>query len=276
MGGALVHRLLGKGIRVLGFDIDPARAPPLAAPGFAAAGSVDEVGRRCSRVVVAVYDVEQVEAVVAQLGTSPHPRIVLCTTTVEPRRIEVLAAKAALAGIMLVELPISGTSAQVRAGQGIGLLAGDRVTIDALGDLLDAICPRRFYLGACGNAARSKLAVNLVLQLNRAALAEGLVFAERLGLAPDAFLEILRASPARSEVMDVKGEKMLRSDFAPQSRIAQTLKDAQLMLDAARVLGQGLPMMEANAALLAASIRQGGGERDSAAVIEAIRASRPA
>ena len=110
---------------------------------------------------------------------------------------------------------------------------------------------------------------------SRAALAEGLVFAERLGLSPAEFLTVLRESPAASAVMAGKGEKMVRREYTPQSHIAQTLKDAQIMIETAHRLGQNLPMMDANAALLAAAIAMRGGEVDSAAVIEAIRKSRP-
>jgi 3-hydroxyisobutyrate dehydrogenase-like beta-hydroxyacid dehydrogenase len=120
-------------------------------------------------------------------------------------------------------------------------------------------------------AARTKLAINLVLQLNRAALAEGIVFAAELGLDLAAFLKVLAASPAHSDVMEAKAEKMLQGDYTPQARIAQTLKDAELILTEARRHGQRLPLMEVNAAILAASITLGGPDRDSSAVIEAIR-----
>src|SRR5439155_1704445 len=82
----------------------------------------------------------------------------------------------------------SGASAQVATGEAVGLIAGDPEAVARAADLLDAVCPRRFLLGKVGHAGRAKLAVNLVLGLNRLALAEGLVFAERLGLDPAAFL----------------------------------------------------------------------------------------
>lgn len=89
-----------------------------------------------------------------------------------------------------------------------------------------------------------------------------------------AFLKVLAASPAHSDVMEAKGDKMLQRDYSPQSRIAQTLKDAELILNEARRHGQRLPLMEVNAAILMASIDLGGPDRDSSAVIEAIRDSR--
>jgi 3-hydroxyisobutyrate dehydrogenase-like beta-hydroxyacid dehydrogenase len=141
-----------------------------------------------------------------------------------------------------------------------------------MSDLLNAICPRRIVVGKPGDAAKAKLAVNLVLQLNRAALAEGLAFAERMGLPASMSLQVMRKSAAYSAVMDSKGEKMVRGDYAPQSRLAQTLKDAQLILEEAERQHQVLPLMRANVALLSAAIAIAGAEADPAAIIEALRA----
>ncbi len=278
MGSALAHRLIGAGYSVLGYDIDADKT--LLVPGLEAAASVDEISKRCRRIVLAVYDTGQVESVVAELEAARRPVLLLCATTVEPRRIALLAARAARYGITLIEAPITGTSAEIETGRGVGLLAGPKESVTLATDLLEVFCPQWFHMGSLGSAAKAALAINLVMQLNRAALAEGLVFAERLGLSPAAFLEALRSSPAGSQVMAVKGEKMVRREYSPQLPVThtlatQSLKDAQFILETAHRLGQHLPMMEVNAALLAATIAQGGTRRDSAAVIEAIRTSRP-
>jgi 3-hydroxyisobutyrate dehydrogenase-like beta-hydroxyacid dehydrogenase len=232
-----------------------------------------QIAEQCRCIVLAVLDTLQVEQAIDELLPAGAGRALICTTTCDPAWLERIAARAAGSGAALIEFPIAGTSEQLRNGEAIGLLGGQREAIDDARDVLTAICEKRFLVGAAGSAGRAKLAVNLVLQLNRAALAEGLVFAERMGLDSRALLALLRASPARSGVMDAKGDKMLRGDYQPESRIAQTLKDARLILEEATRHGQRLPLMEANAALLAAAADEDG-ERDSAAIIEAIRASR--
>src|SRR6202012_201666 len=97
--------------------------------------------------------------------------------------------------------------------------------------VLDALFPRRFHIGKFGDGGRAKLAVNLILGLNRMALAEGLTFAERMGLDGKAFLDVAKGSASQSQVMDTKGPKMLGRDFAPEGRVKQTLKDVHMMLD---------------------------------------------
>src|SRR5689334_3466193 len=140
--------------------------------------------------------------------------------------------------------------------------------IDGVADILDALYPKWFNMGAVGNGGRAKLAINHMLGLNRLVLAEGLVLAQRLGLDPARFLEVARQSAAYSQVMDIKGPKMLSGDYAPQGFIHQSLKDFRLILEQAAKRGQDLPLATVNAAVLAACIAQGEGERDNSAVIE--------
>jgi len=196
---------------------------------------------------------------------------VICTTTCGPAEITGIAARASAAGMALVEAPISGTSTEVLDGTATALLAGDAAIIDQAGRLLNILCPRALHVGPIGDASRTKLAINLILQNNRAALAEGIAFAERLGLDGHAFLAAARQSAAYSRVMDSKGEKMLTGDFRPQSHLAQTLKDAELIIAEASSRGMHLPLTTAQAGLLRTAIALEGPDRDSAAVIEAIR-----
>jgi 3-hydroxyisobutyrate dehydrogenase-like beta-hydroxyacid dehydrogenase len=173
-----------------------------------------------------------------------------------------------------VEAPVSGTSEQTARGEALGLIAGDPAALSAAAGVLDAICPRRHYLGAAGNGGRAKLAINLILDINRAGLAEGLVFAERVGLDPGAFLKVARESAAYSQIMDVKGDKMVAGDFSPHGRITQTIKDIQLTLEQAGRRGQQLPLGETYASLVSGCAAHGEGEWDNCAVIQELRRRR--
>src|SRR5258708_7533826 len=276
MGTALFERLIDADVPLIGFDIEPARRAKLKATGGMIATSVRELTGRSQTIIIAVFSGEQVEAVFGDLENAAGPArpIVVCTTTCGPDEIARLARRAASAGIPFVEAPISGTSAEVRDGTAIALVAGEAGAIESVGTLLDILCPRRVRVGAIGDASRTKLAINLILENNRAALAEGIAFAERLGLDGSVFLAAARASAGYSRVMDTNREKMLTRDFRPQSRIAQTLKDPELILQEAGRLGMPLAMTTTQADLLRAAIALQGPDSDSAAVIEAIRQPR--
>ncbi|MGA7789853.1 MAG: NAD(P)-dependent oxidoreductase, partial [Xanthobacteraceae bacterium] len=243
MGEVYSRRLVAAGFTVVGFDIDAAKNARLADIG-ARGGSLDDIARDCEPIVLAVFNTDQVEEVVERtLLTAAAGKIVICTSTCDPDRIAALGDRVA-GKLRFLEVPVSGTSTQVRHGDGVGLIGGDARIADAAGAVLDALFPKRCHIGKVGDGGRAKLAVNLILGLNRLALAEGLVFAGRLGLDPAAFLGVARASAAASQVMDTKGPKMVNGNFAPEGRVRQTLKDTQLMLDQAGKAGQRLPLLE--------------------------------
>jgi 3-hydroxyisobutyrate dehydrogenase-like beta-hydroxyacid dehydrogenase len=167
-------------------------------------------------------------------------------------------------------MPLLGSSRQIAQGEALGLLgASDRLT-DRWASLFLDLCPKHRHVGASGYGVRAKLACNLVLGLNRAALAEGLALATTLGLDGTKFLDLLRESPAYSRAVDVAGPRMVTGDFAPASRIRQHRKDLGLILGEAAQLGLDLKLTTAHAALLDHAIDQGLGDLDNVAVIAAI------
>src|SRR3970040_2573225 len=201
MGTACAKRLLAAGFGVLGYDVDAGKLAQLAALGGRAARSIAEIARPCEKVVLAVFDTDQVEdaiegpqGLLAGRPAGGPPLTVICVSTCDPDRIAALATRLPAGRLRFVEAPLSGTSEQTARGEALGLIGGDRSAAGGARDVLDAICPRRHHLGAAGNGGRAKLAINLILGVNRAALAEGLVFAERMGLASAALLRRSRAS----------------------------------------------------------------------------------
>jgi L-threonate 2-dehydrogenase len=276
MGTAFAARLIEAGHQVVGFDIDRSRCDALTAMGGDRSRSVRGVAERCPTILVAVYNAAQVEMLLDQLEQEGGGSrlLIICTTTCAPDEIIAIAMRAARAGFGFVEAPVSGTSSEARQGSATALVAGEAHAIEAASPILTILCPKRLHIGAIGDASRTKLAINLILQINRTALAEGLVFAESLGLDPSAFLAAAGQSAAYSSVMDTKGAKLLARDFTPQSRIAQSLKDSELILREAKERNLHLPMTSVQTALLRAAIALEGPDKDSAAIIAAIGRAR--
>jgi len=276
VGEALARRLIEAKFAVVGFDIDPARAERFKSYGGRPLRSVAEVARAAPRVLIAVFDTAQVTDVIEGANglIAAGGRLATVHSTCDPDQLAALATRVAGRGFTLIEVPLSGSSAQIRQGDGVGLLGGAADALAHVTDILDVICPRRFTLGAVGNGSRAKLAVNLVLGLNRVALAEGLAFGERLGLDAAAFLDVLKGSAAYSQVMDTKGRKMVTRDFASEGKVTQHLKDVHLILQQAGARGQQLPLATVNAALLEACVAHGEADLDNSIVIEEIRRRR--
>jgi 3-hydroxyisobutyrate dehydrogenase-like beta-hydroxyacid dehydrogenase len=281
MGGALAHRLLGAGFDVVGYDLDPLKRDALERQGGQTTTSIREIAHRCDHVLIAVLTVEQVEQViegehglVAAATEAGKALTAICAATCDPERIALLADRVSSRGATLIDAPVSGSSGQVTEGEGLGLVGGDKGEIERASHIFDAIYPRRVFVGPAGDGTKAKLAINLALGLNRLALAEALVFSERLGLDPATFLSIARQSAAYSQIMDVKGEKMTRGDFSPQGRISQSRKDFGIILGEAKRVGQDLPLAEVLMDVLEGCMKSGEGDWDNSAVIQEIRRRR--
>jgi 3-hydroxyisobutyrate dehydrogenase-like beta-hydroxyacid dehydrogenase len=240
---------------------------------------MDLVLKQTNTLVFAVFDTSGVLAVVEQIqqhrtikDQSPPSVINLidCSTG-DPVKLAELAPQLSAKSIQFIEAPLSGSSVQIENGHATLLLGGEVQHIESVKPLLNALATSQVHVGGAGMAAKAKLATNLVLGLNRAALAEGMVFAQTLGIQPETFLQLVLSTPARSEAALVKGDMMVKEQFEPQSRIRQHLKDVQLMLDMADLSSQNLPLSQAHAQLMRNAIAQGDGELDNAAIIRQIR-----
>ncbi len=196
--------------------------------------------------------------------------IIDCSTGV-PEQLEALAARLKARGIGFIEAPLSGSSQQIEAGNATLLLGGETAHLQQCEAVLASFGDKRNHVGGAGMGAKAKLATNLVLGLNRAVLAEGMVFAENMGITPAQFLALVLASPATSGAAEAKGRMMVEENFAPQSRIRQHLKDVDLMIRDAAANGHKLPLSETHAALMRAAIAAGDGDLDNAAIIRELR-----
>lgn len=273
-GTAIAGRLLVEGYDVVGFDIDPARCEELCRDGVKIASTASEVGEQAGRVILSLPDTSVVVQVVEGPGgileAATPPKYVIDTTTGDPDQTAALAKRLAERGIKLLDAPFSGSSQQLMNKDVVFMIGGERSAFQACRDILEKLSREGFYLGESGSGSRAKLASNLILGLNRLALAEGLVFAKKLGLEPKAFLELLKVTPAYSAAMDVKGDKMLNGDFESQARLAQHCKDISIILKYAEQLGQDLPLSKVHRDVLQKAIEAGDGNLDNSAVIREI------
>jgi 3-hydroxyisobutyrate dehydrogenase-like beta-hydroxyacid dehydrogenase len=270
VGSALAERFLDAGLGVVGYDIDPARRRQFTTLGGRCAGSAGEVARSCGRTVLSLPTSEVVEEVLGEAGDDLRDgQMVLDTTTGDPERSAAVGARLAARGVHYLDAAIAGSSEQVRTAAAVALVGGEPAAYADCGDVFRCFARESFHLGPWGSGARMKLVVNLVLGLNRAVLAEGLAFARACGIDPAEALKVLRAGPAYSRAMDAKGRQMVEHDFRPQARLAQHLKDVQLILAVARRTGAAVPLSELHRDLLERLTAAGLGDADNAAVIRA-------
>lgn len=293
VGRALAGRGLAAGLGVAGVDPSASSAAAARAQGIVVADAIDGLVARCAVLVAAVFDDGQldavIDAVVAAVGAAPaddtggdtadgtatRARLLVNTVTCRPATVDRAATRLAGCGIDFIEAPLSGSSAQIADGSALAILGGEPPVIARWSSWLERLMPNHVVIGGPGTGARAKLASNLILGLNRSALAEGLALAEALGLDGDRFLGLLRRSAAWSRAVDVAGPRMVARDFHPVSRLAQHRKDLALILAEGQAAGQPLPLTEAHARLLDQAIAAGLGDSDNGAVFAALRPGPP-
>jgi 3-hydroxyisobutyrate dehydrogenase-like beta-hydroxyacid dehydrogenase len=271
VGIELARHLLARGFRVAGYDVDVARLTLLESAGGEAARSAADLAARTSRVVLALLDTHVTRRVVEGEGglmSAPRPpRYLIDTSTGDPDEVTALAARLAARGTRLIDATLSGSSGQIAARTAVVMVGAHPEDYRACADLLDAFGDRVFRLGVPGAGMKAKLASNVILGLNRLALAEGLALARSFGLDLGEFLGMAKVSPAYSVAMDVKGGRMIEGRYGgADSRVRQHLKDVDLILRYAHAAGQAMPLSEAHRALLSAAVAAGDGDLDNAAI----------
>jgi len=269
LGTALAERLLGAGFDAVVWNRTREKAEPLVARG---ALWSDNPLAECDRAVICLYTTEIVEAVLRQMDAGLHRgQILIDTTTGDPEQTTALGKRLAERGVAYLETPIAASSEQTRQGQAMAIVAGPRVAFDACRDVFGAIAAKTFHVSeSWGGAAKVKLVNNLVLGLNRVALAEGLVFARAIGLDAGRTLDVLKEGNAYAVVMDTKGRKMVEGDFTLQAKLSQHAKDVRIILEEAARGGVRLPLSQLHLQLLEQAEAAGLGEADNSAIIRII------
>jgi 3-hydroxyisobutyrate dehydrogenase-like beta-hydroxyacid dehydrogenase len=268
MGSALASRLIDRDLRVVGYDINPSRCLILSELGGRSVPDAAAVAAACDRILLSLPDSDAVEQTLAAIQHDLRPgQVVIDTSTGDPGRAAAIGQRLARLDVSYLDATVSGSSAQVYTGDVTIMVGGAEDAFLKCRDLFSLLARRTFHVGPCGSGSTMKLVTNLVLGLNRAALAEGLAFAKAMGLDLPQALAVLRESMAYSRVMDTKGEKMVSGDFEAQARLSQHLKDVRLILEAGTGTGADLPLSHTHRELLEAAEAAGLGHLDNSAII---------
>jgi 3-hydroxyisobutyrate dehydrogenase-like beta-hydroxyacid dehydrogenase len=271
LGSAVASRLLKGGFVVAGYDSRPEQVKALQAQGLIAAASIAEVAAEADAVFTILPSLESVETTILGTGglieTAPQNCTVIQMSTVSPNLTRRLGNAVAAKTLGFLDAPMSGTSAMVERGDCAIFVAGDRSRAEACQPIFDAIARKTHYVGDAGMASLAKLATNLLVGLNTAALAEALVLGAKGGLAPGVLVEILKESAGASKMVDVRGPLMVSHRFDAQMKVDLFLKDFKLILEEGRRLEVPLPLTSVTQQLATATAVAGRGEEDLAAIV---------
>jgi 3-hydroxyisobutyrate dehydrogenase-like beta-hydroxyacid dehydrogenase len=276
MGGSIAARLLSQGYVVHGHDPAPGAGEHLKASGLVLHGSIADLAAEVELVILSLPNGTISWAVCLgetgiRAAAGSRIRTIVDTTTTRPREAEQIAAELG-DDIAFYDVGVSGSSTMIAGGVGLAIIGGPADPPRSVIAALEAICDHVTTIGGAGSGMRAKLAINMVLGLNRLALAEALVLGEKMGLDTQQLLDLLQRSAARSHAMSIWGQRMVDGHFdQPTSRISQHTKDVRQMLE----LGEEfeVPLMGASQLAMVARMGRAEGflELDNSVMIEVVR-----
>jgi 2-hydroxy-3-oxopropionate reductase len=271
LGSAVASRLLAGGFEVSGYDTRREALKALERRGLRAAVGVKDAVEGADAVFTILPSLDTVEAAITGPGGIvahlARPAVVIQMSTISPTLTRRLAEAAAAAGLGFLDTPMSGTSSMVERGDCTIFAGGDAALVERCRPAFAAIGKRTIHVGPAGSASLAKLATNLLVAVNTAALAEALVLGAKGGLDPQALLDILKDSAGASKMVDVRGPLMVDHRFDPQMKVELFLKDFRLMLEEGQRLGVALPLTSLTQQICTATVAAGRGGEDLAALI---------
>lgn len=272
MGSGMTKNLITAGFSVLGYDLDGDKMDSLRSAGGQTTDTPDQIAGQVDVILLSLPNstvvTEVVKSSLKLFDTGRKGQILIDTTTADPILSEELAIRLREIGIEMLDATASGTSKMCVAKDIIFMVGGKEEIFKESIPIFSAMAKEAIFMGKNGAGALTKIIVNLVLGLNRMALAEGLSLAKKAEMDQYRMLEVLKKSAAYSKAMDQKGSIMIEKKFLPaEGKVFSALKDRQLMLDLGARLNFPLPLVNIHAQALAAEVAKGRGDWDSSDII---------
>jgi 3-hydroxyisobutyrate dehydrogenase-like beta-hydroxyacid dehydrogenase len=268
----MAARLLGAGCPLIVWNRTPERAAELAERGARVAATPAEAARGARFVVLMLADPAAADAVLlgeggALAALDPGATVVDCST-VGPADSRRAAARCADVGVGFVDAPVLGSTPAAEQGTLTVLAGGEERAVRAAEPLLHLFGSRVVRTGEVGSASALKLVMNVLVGGLTELLAEGVLLAERSGLAKDVVRDALFSSVLNSPFLGYKAPQLLERRFSPLFTTSLMLKDLDLALALAAEHGLALPGTAAVRDAYAAAAKAGRRDDDFSAVIE--------
>ena len=275
MGGVMAETLLESGYRVWGYDIAAKAQKRLAQAGGEACNSIEEVVRHADVVISALATAKalaQVTQGVAQAARqhASYAKIFLETSTLPIQDKEACAAALKAVGISAMDCPISGTAVRMKERAWTVFASGPKSTYQKILPILRIFTDNTPYVGAFGSGSKMKFAANHLVAIYNVAYAESVAFARKMGLDPQAVLDLFGNSPVLGTgVMRLRMAMMVKRQYTPPTmKIEVWQKDMEVIGEMAKSVNCPMPLFNASAAIYTAAMAQGLALEDTASTAE--------
>jgi 2-hydroxy-3-oxopropionate reductase len=233
-----------------------------------------DVARAADIIFLMLPDTPDVDAVLfGQGGVAEglsQGKIVVDMSSISPMETKTFAQKINALGCEYLDAPVSGGEVGAKAASLTIMVGGSQATFNTVKPLLELMGKNITLVGVNGDGQTTKVANQIIVALNIAAVGEALLFASKAGADPAKVRAALMGGFASSRILEVHGERMIKRTFDPGFRIALHQKDLALALNGAKSMGVYLPQTAGAAQLMQACAANGWGQLDHSALVKAL------
>jgi 2-hydroxy-3-oxopropionate reductase len=272
MGKPMSKNLMKAGYRLVVFDANPAPMKEMADAGAETAGSPKEVAERCDVIVTMLPNSPHVRAVVLGPdgileGAAPG-KTLIDMSSIAPLASREIASLLAAKGVEMLDAPVSGGEPKAIDGTLSVMVGGKKEVFDKWYPVMKAMAGSVVLTGDIGAGNITKLANQIVVAINIAAMSEALVLAAKAGVRPELVFQAIRGGLAGSTVLDAKAPLVMDRKFNPGFRVNLHIKDLGNVLETSREIGVPLPLTAAVMEMMQALKVDGLGEEDHSSLVK--------
>ena len=246
MGKPMAINLLKKGYKLIVYDLVSETVQELVKEGAEEGSSAADVGDRAEVIITMLPNSPEVKEVVlgggGVLETAKPGSILIDMSSIAPLVSQEIAEKAAAKGVKVLDAPVSGGEPKAVSGTLSIMVGGDESAFNSVKDILLTMGDSAILVGDIGSGNVAKLANQVIVALNIAAMSEAFVLATKVGVDPDKVYQAIRGGLAGSAVLDAKAPLVFKGDFKPGFRIKLHIKDLLNALQTAREVGVPMPL----------------------------------
>jgi len=273
MGTPMAGHLIKAGHQLFVYTVGKI-APEIAESGATICTNAKGVAERADIVFIMVPDTPDVAAVLfdaegVAAGLSKG-KTVVDMSSISPIETKQFAAKINALGCDYLDAPVSGGEVGAKAASLTIMVGGSEEAFGRVKPLFELMGKNITLVGGNGDGQTTKVANQIIVALNIAAVGEALLFASKAGADPAKVRQALMGGFASSRILEVHGERMIKRTFAPGFRIGLHQKDLSLALAGARALGVALPQTAGAAQLMQACAANGMQDLDHSALVRAL------
>lgn len=272
MGKPMSKNLIKSGHELVVNNRSKNKADELVAMGATWADTPADVAKQCQIIITMLPNSPQVRQVClgenGVMEAAASGSIVIDMSSIDPVESKAIGAELAKKGVDMMDAPVSGGEPKAIDGTLSVMVGGKKDQFDKYYDLLMAMAGSVTYVGELGSGNVAKLANQVIVALNIAAVSEALTLAVKNGADPDLVYQAIRGGLAGSTVLDAKAPMMMKHDFKPGFRIELHIKDLGNALNAAHATSTALPLTAQVMEIMQALKNDGCAASDHSAIVK--------